>query len=180
MGSCSYEAYISLMRLPPRLQRINNTHRNKRKHQDARTIATQVHCTLRFGWHMNAKWFVFTSYILPLKYFFYMTQKSGSNPRELHGKIPTTSLSFEAGSEVHPYCFQHTHTHTRFGQARNDNEFHESNQKLYRGLVAFFKTEPSFLILKTRWPGEFERTGWRWSKKGSTKTLPRVGRKTSS
>lgn len=91
------------------LQSIN-THRNKGKHWDVLTIDIQVHCTLRFLWHMSVKWFVFTSYILPLKEFLHMTRRSGPNPRELYGKIPTTSLSFEAGSEVHPYCFPYTYT----------------------------------------------------------------------
>lgn len=38
-----------------------------------------------------------------------MTQRSDPTPREGHGKILTTSMSFEEGSDVRPHCFQHTH-----------------------------------------------------------------------
>lgn len=65
-----------------------------------------------------------------------MTQRSGPNPRELHGKIPTTSVSFGAGSEVDPYCFQYTHTQSllKYGMTMHL----VSNQNFYRDLVVFF------------------------------------------
>lgn len=44
-----------------------------------------------------------------------MTLRSGPHPRELHGKIPTTSLSFAAGSAAHPYCFTHKHSLHKHG-----------------------------------------------------------------
>lgn len=68
-----------------------------------------------------------------------MTQGPGSIPRGLHGKILTTSLRFEAGTEVLLHCF----THTQFAEVK------KSNHKTYRGLVTFLKPLPSIPILKT-------------------------------
>lgn len=74
--------------------------------------------------------------------------------------LPHWALN-QALKYIHIVC----NTQTPFAQVQNDNAFDKSNQKLQRGLVAFFKPVTSFLILKTRWPGELERMGWSWSKK---------------
>lgn len=138
VGWCCFSHTVSKVQTIPR--------ETKEKHWEVWTIDIQVHSTLRFLWHMDVKLFVFTSQFFPWNNF-YIWLRSGPNPRELHGKIPTTSLSFAGGSAPHSYCFPHT----QFAQAWNDNTFDKSNKKLYKSLVAFFKPGPSFLHLKTCW-----------------------------
>lgn len=81
--------------------RSGSTHRNKGKYWDVWTTDIEVpvkheYETICFH-HTVSLW----------NNFLCMTHESDPTPREAHVKIPTTSLSFEAGSEVRPYCFQH-------------------------------------------------------------------------
>lgn len=56
-------------------------------------------------------------------------------------------------------------THTQLAQVQGDNAFDKFNQKLRRGLIAFFRTVLSLPIYKTCWPRKTERVGWSLSKK---------------
>ena len=79
--------------------RSGSTHRNKGKYWDVWTTDIEV--------KQEYEMICFHHTVSLWNNFLCMTHESDPTPREAHVKIPTTSLSFEAGSEVRPYCFQH-------------------------------------------------------------------------